>query len=177
MCGICVAIRDRGPLDPALIKCMCDRITHRGPDSAGYHVAGRVALGMRRLSIIDLNTGDQPIFNEDRSLAIVFNGEIYNFRDLRTRLLAKGHKFATASDTEVIVHLYEDLGVKAVAELSGMFAWQFTSATRTGCFWHETAWASSPCTMRKPLMACMQRAKSRVYLLSLASGARSTRSH
>jgi asparagine synthase (glutamine-hydrolysing) len=122
MCGICVAIRDRGPLDPALIKCMCDRIMHRGPDSAGYHVAGRVALGMRRLSIIDLNTGDQPIFNEDRSLAIVFNGEIYNYRDLRARLMAKGHQFATASDTEVIVHLYEDLGVKAVTELSGMFA-------------------------------------------------------
>src|SRR4051812_19425691 len=122
MCGICVAIRDQGPVDPGLIKCMCDRITHRGPDSAGYHVAGHIALGMRRLRIIDLNTGDQPIFNEDRSLAIVFNGEIYNYRTLRTKLQARGHRFATASDTEVIVHLYEDMGAKALTELSGMFA-------------------------------------------------------
>src|SRR5437762_1145797 len=122
VCGICVAMRDREPVDPALIHRMCDRITHRGPDSAGYHVAGRIGLGMRSLSIIDLNTGDQPIFNEDRSLAIVFNGEIYNYRDLRTKLLAKGHRFATASDTEVIVHLYEEMGAKALTELSGMFA-------------------------------------------------------
>jgi asparagine synthase (glutamine-hydrolysing) len=122
MCGICVVVCDREPVDPALIQRMCDRITHRGPDSAGYHVAGRIGLGMRRLSIIDLNTGDQPIFNEDRSLAIVFNGEIYNYRDLRTTLLAKGHRFTTASDTEVIVHLYEDMGAKAVTELNGMFA-------------------------------------------------------
>src|SRR4051794_29773239 len=117
MCGICVVVHDREPADPALIRAMCDRITHRGPDSEGYHVAGRTALGMRRLSIIDLDTGDQPIFNEDRSLAIVFNGEIYNYRDLRARLVAKGHRFATASDTEVIVHLYEELGAKAVNEL------------------------------------------------------------
>ena len=122
MCGICIVVRDQEPVDPALIQRMCDRITHRGPDSAGYHVAGRIGLGMRRLRIIDLNTGDQPIFNEDRSLAIVFNGEIYNYRELRTTLLAKGHRFATASDTEVIVHLYEEMGAKAVTELSGMFA-------------------------------------------------------
>jgi asparagine synthase (glutamine-hydrolysing) len=122
MCGICVAVRHREPVDPALIRSMCDRITHRGPDSAGYHLAGRIGLGMRRLSIIDLNTGDQPIFNEDRSLAIVFNGEIYNYRELRARLVAKGHRFATASDTEVIVHLYEDMGPRAVNELNGMFA-------------------------------------------------------
>lgn len=121
MCGICVAVRNREPVDLALIQRMCDRITHRGPDSAGYHVDGRVGLGMRRLRVIDLNTGDQPIFNEDRSLAIVFNGEIYNYRELRTRLLAKGHRFSTASDTEVIVHLYEEMGAKAVTELSGMF--------------------------------------------------------
>jgi asparagine synthase (glutamine-hydrolysing) len=108
MCGICVVVCDRVPVDPALIQRMCDRITHRGPDSAGYHLAGRIGLGMRRLSIIDLNTGDQPIFNEDRSLAIVFNGEIYNYRDLRTKLLAKDHRFATASDTEVIVHLHQE---------------------------------------------------------------------
>src|SRR2546430_224254 len=122
MCGICVVVRDKEPVESALIQRMCDRITHRGPDSAGYHVTGRVGLGMRRLSIIDLNTGDQPIYNEDRSLAIVFNGEIYNYRDLRTTLLAKGHRFTTASDTEVIIHLYEEMGTKAVTELSGMFS-------------------------------------------------------
>jgi asparagine synthase (glutamine-hydrolysing) len=122
MCGICVAVHDRAPVDPDVVRNMCDRITHRGPDSVGYHTAGRVGLGMRRLRIIDLNTGDQPIYNEDRSLAIVFNGEIYNYRDLRAGLLAKGHRFATASDTEVIVHLYEDMGARAVTQLSGMFA-------------------------------------------------------
>jgi asparagine synthase (glutamine-hydrolysing) len=122
MCGICVAVRDRQPVDPALICRMCDRIAHRGPDSAGYHIDGQVALGMRRLRIIDLDTGDQPIFNASRSLAIVFNGEIYNYRELRARLQAKGHRFATASDTEVIVHLYEELGAAAITELNGMFA-------------------------------------------------------
>jgi len=122
MCGICVAVHDRTPVAPDLIQRMCDRIIHRGPDSAGYHVAGRVAIGMRRLSIIDLHTGDQPIFNEDRSRAIVFNGEIYNYRALRQRLVAGGHRLVTESDTEAIVHLYEDMGTKAVEALSGMFA-------------------------------------------------------
>ena len=122
MCGICVAVCDREPVSPDLIRCMCDQIAHRGPDSAGYNVSGRVGLGMRRLRIIDLDTGDQPIFNEDRSLAIVFNGEIYNYRELRSALLACGHRFETASDTEVIVHLYEDMGAKCVSRLSGMFA-------------------------------------------------------
>jgi asparagine synthase (glutamine-hydrolysing) len=121
MCGICVVVHDRKPVDPTLVRAMCDRITHRGPDAEGYHVAGRVGLGMRRLSIIDLDTGDQPIFNEDRSLAIVFNGEIYNYRELRARLAGRGHRFATASDTEAIVHLYEERGAKAVSDLAGMF--------------------------------------------------------
>jgi asparagine synthase (glutamine-hydrolysing) len=122
MCGISIGVRNSEPIDPVLIQRMCDRIMHRGPDAAGYHIAGRVGLGMRRLRIIDLDTGDQPIFNEDRSLAIVFNGEIYNYRELRAQLLAKGHRFASASDTEVIIHLYEDLGAKALGYLNGMFA-------------------------------------------------------
>ena len=115
-------MHDRAPVEPSLVRLMCDQITHRGPDSAGYHVEGRVGLGMRRLSVIDLATGDQPIFNEDRSLAIVFNGEIYNYRDLRARLAGNGHRFATNSDTETIVHAYQDMGAKAVDELDGMFA-------------------------------------------------------
>jgi len=108
-----------------------------------------VGLRMRRLRIIDLNTGDQPIFNEDRSLAIVFNGEIYNYRELRKKLLAKGHRFASASDTEVIVHLYEDFGAEAVNHVHG----ESTSAIRTEFFSRETAWASSPCTTQKRPMA------------------------
>jgi asparagine synthase (glutamine-hydrolysing) len=122
MCGITVVVRDRDHVDAALVTRMCDRIRHRGPDSAGYHIAGRIGLGMRRLSVIDLDTGDQPIFNEDRSLAIVFNGEIYNYRQLRARLLDQGHRFETASDTEAIVHLYEALGAEAISQLDGMFA-------------------------------------------------------
>ena len=97
-------------------------IRHRGPDGDGFHVSGKVALGMRRLSIIDLAGGDQPIFNEDKTIAIVFNGEIYNFRDLRKDLEARGHRFSTHSDTEVIVHLYEDYGDACVDHLRGMFA-------------------------------------------------------
>jgi asparagine synthase (glutamine-hydrolysing) len=101
---------------------MCRTIMHRGPDDEGVHVAGRVGLGMRRLSIIDLSTGAQPIHNEDRTVWVVFNGEIYNFPELRTCLQARGHHFYTNSDTEVIVHLYEDHGSDCVRYLRGMFA-------------------------------------------------------
>ena len=121
MCGIVVGTHNSGLMDASLIHRMCDQIVHRGPDSAGYHVAGAIGLGMRRLSIIDLHTGDQPIFNEDRSLAIVFNGEIYNYRELRAGLVSRGHTFVTNSDTEVIIHLYEEMGPKALSELNGMF--------------------------------------------------------
>lgn len=122
MCGICVAVHDHEAVDPEMVRRMCGRIVHRGPDAAGYHVAGPVGLGMRRLRIIDLDSGDQPIFNESQTLAIVFNGEIYNYRELRKDLIAKGHRFATASDTEVIVHLYEEFGANALSKLHGMFA-------------------------------------------------------
>jgi asparagine synthase (glutamine-hydrolysing) len=101
---------------------MCRTIVHRGPDDEGVHVAGCVGLGMRRLSIIDLSTGAQPIHNEDRTVWVVFNGEIYNFPELRARLEARGHRFYTNSDTEVIVHLYEDHGSDCVRHLRGMFA-------------------------------------------------------
>jgi asparagine synthase (glutamine-hydrolysing) len=122
MCGICVTVDDFGAVEVGLIRAMCDRIIHRGPDSDGITVSGRVGLGMRRLSIIDLETGTQPIFNEDRSMAIVFNGEIYNYRDLRRDLLERGHRFSTASDTETILHLYEEYGEACVRWLRGMFA-------------------------------------------------------
>src|SRR5579863_4959877 len=101
---------------------MCDRIRHRGPDDEGYHVEGACALGIRRLSIIDLAGGHQPISNEDGSLWIVFNGEIYNYRQLQTELGSRGHRFRTGSDTETILHLFEEQGIGAAAELRGMFA-------------------------------------------------------
>ena len=105
----------------ALVRAMCDVIRHRGPDDEGIHVAPGVGLGMRRLSIIDLSTGHQPIHNETRDVWIVFNGEIYNYRELRRALEARGHRFATASDTETIVHAYEEWGLAAFGRLRGMF--------------------------------------------------------
>jgi len=101
---------------------MCAAIEHRGPDSRGVHVDAGVGLGIQRLRVIDLETGDQPIFNEDRSVVVVLNGEIYNFQELRVQLRARGHMFATRSDTEVIVHLYEEQGRECVRSLHGMFA-------------------------------------------------------
>src|ERR1700691_1749162 len=101
---------------------MADAIHHRGPDDEGYYTSGPVGLGFRRLSIIDLSLGHQPISNEDGTVWIVFNGEIYNYRELRTFLVSKGHVFKTQSDTEVIVHLYEELGPRCVEKLRGMFA-------------------------------------------------------
>ena len=101
---------------------MCDVIRHRGPDDDGFYVEGGCAIGMRRLSIIDLSTGHQPISNEDGSVWIVFNGEIYQYKELREWLLSRGHKFKTQSDTECILHLYEESGVEGINRLRGMFA-------------------------------------------------------
>jgi asparagine synthase (glutamine-hydrolysing) len=112
----------------ARVRAMCDAIVHRGPDSDGYHVADGVALGMRRLSIIDVSGGRQPISNEDGSITVVFNGEIYNHQRLRRELEARGHRFATHSDTEVLVHLYEDLGPEMATRLHGMFAFAIWGA-------------------------------------------------
>jgi len=108
--------------DGTVLEKMMDRIVHRGPDSAGKYVDEDVALGFRRLSIIDLAEGDQPMFNEDGSLVLVFNGEIYNFKDLREELLAAGHTFKNRSDSEVLLHGYEEWGVELVKRLRGMFA-------------------------------------------------------
>src|SRR6476469_4973533 len=104
MCGICAIVDAPEGVAEELVRAMSRRIVHRGPDSEGFTVGGGVALGMRRLRIIDLEGGEQPIFNEDGTMAIVFNGEIYNYRELRRDLLDRGHRFATASDTEVILH-------------------------------------------------------------------------
>src|ERR1700688_374793 len=122
MCGIAGTVQRRKPAELSMVKAMCDEIRHRGPDDEGYHVDNGCILGMRRLSIIDLATGHQPMSNEDGSVWVVFNGEIYNYQELRGWLLTQGHKFKTQSDTEVIVHLYEELGEGCVERLRGMFA-------------------------------------------------------
>jgi asparagine synthase (glutamine-hydrolysing) len=122
MCGICGIVNfESDPVDRGTIERMTGALAHRGPDDAGYFVEGRVGLGHRRLSIIDLSGGKQPIFNEDRSAAIVFNGEIYNYRDLAAVLASAGHTFKTRSDTETILHAYEEYGDGCVDHLRGMF--------------------------------------------------------
>ena len=108
--------------ETALLRRMCGAIRHRGPDDEGLHVEPGVGLGMRRLAIIDLATGHQPIHNEDATVWVVFNGEIYNYRALRHELTGLGHRFTTVSDTETIVHAYEEWGESAFARLRGMFA-------------------------------------------------------
>ncbi len=124
MCGIAGIVRTQPGsfVESVSIHTMCDTIFHRGPDDEGIYTKGNVGLGMRRLSIIDLEGGRQPVHNEDRTVWIVFNGEIFNFPGLRKDLERQGHKFYTNSDTEVIVHLYEDLGSDCVHKLRGMFA-------------------------------------------------------
>lgn len=123
MCGICGKLNfDPEAAVPApLLKAMADTIYHRGPDDEGYYASGSVGFGFRRLSIIDLSTGHQPISNEDGTIWIVFNGEIYNYRELRQLLISKGHRFQTQTDTEVIVHLYEEFGEDCAGKLRGMF--------------------------------------------------------
>jgi asparagine synthase (glutamine-hydrolysing) len=124
MCGICGKLnfnRDAA-VSPALVSAMADAIRHRGPDDEGLYVSGNIGLGFRRLSIIDLAGGHQPLSNEDGTVWIVFNGEIYNYRELRAELLSRGHAFKTQSDTEAIVHLYEEFGEACVEKLRGMFA-------------------------------------------------------
>jgi asparagine synthase (glutamine-hydrolysing) len=124
MCGICgIASPDRGaPPEPELVARMSRRLVHRGPDSDGLFDGGRAILAARRLSIIDLEEGRQPIASEDGGVVVVQNGEIYNYRELRRELEGRGHRFATASDTEVLVHLYEEHGDDFVTRLRGMFA-------------------------------------------------------
>ena len=123
MCGIAGILRlDRTTAAPAeVLERMLQSIFHRGPDEDGRLIDGELALGMRRLSIIDLADGQQPIFDESGRYAVVFNGEIYNYRELRQELIGRGHTLKTRSDTEVIVHLYEEQGPACLEQLRGMF--------------------------------------------------------
>lgn len=122
MCGICGFLSFDHRIDEATLERMNASIHRRGPDDAGSHYDGRAGLAMRRLAIIDIEGGQQPIFNEGRTACVVFNGEIYNYQELRQTLLAKGHRLTTHSDTEVIVHLYDEFGAALVEHLQGMFA-------------------------------------------------------
>jgi asparagine synthase (glutamine-hydrolysing) len=132
MCGIVgiVDCREARPIDDGALRAMNDVQRHRGPDDEGYHLEPGVGLGHRRLSIIDLSTGRQPLYNEDRSVVVVFNGEIYNFLDLRRELENAGHRFATRTDTEVIVHAWEQWGRDCVRRFRGMFAFALWDRNR-----------------------------------------------
>ena len=123
MCGIAgvVSATRENNISESLVRHMCNQIVYRGPDDEGIYVADGAGLGMRRLSIIDLSGGHQPVFNEDHTAWVVFNGEIYNFPELRPELERRGHRFYTRTDTEVIIHLYEEMGVDCVKKLRGMF--------------------------------------------------------
>src|SRR5262245_40839643 len=133
MCGVCgIAAPERlgTTVDEASVVRMRDTLRHRGPDDAGLVLGGRVALGHRRRSIVDLAGGHQPIANEDGTVWLVFNGEIYNHADLRAGLVERGHVYRTASDSETIVHLYEERGADVVDELRGMFAFAIWDTRR-----------------------------------------------
>jgi asparagine synthase (glutamine-hydrolysing) len=131
MCGITGFY---GFEDEALLKKMTSLLEHRGPDDEGFYTDKNIALGQRRLSIIDLSTGKQPIFNEDESIVVVYNGEIYNFQEIKSELEKKGHKFSTATDTEVIVHAYEEYGTNSFEMFNGMFAFAMWDSNKKKLF-------------------------------------------
>ena len=153
MCGIAGYFLRDGRAELSVAKAMCDSIIHRGPDDEGFHVDGPAAIGMRRLSIIDLSTGHQPISNEDGTVWVVFNGEIYDYQALRTSLISKGHRFHTHSDTETLVHLYEQEGIEGLHRLRGMFAF---------CIWDANA--------RKMLLVRDRFGKKPLYYAQLPQG-------
>ena len=127
MCGI-AGLASAGRPDAGLVRRMCDTLVHRGPDGSGFHDDDHAALGMRRLAIIDVAGSQQPVYNEDRTVAAVFNGELYNFPELREDLRRRGHRFVTNGDSECLVHLYEDYGDDLVHHLRGMFAFAIWDA-------------------------------------------------
>ncbi|MEP7148904.1 MAG: asparagine synthase (glutamine-hydrolyzing) [Acidobacteriota bacterium] len=164
MCGIAGWIKlnsnDTSPNSKVVLHSMCETIVHRGPDSEGLWIDDQAALGMRRLSIIDLKTGDQPVFNCDRSVIVMMNGELYNYREVRADLEKRGHEFTTQSDTEILPHLYEEYGEALVDHVNGMFAFSLWDTRKKkliiardrfgekplyyGVFDRKLIWASEP---------------------------------
>ena len=136
MCGIAGIFdyRGRAEIDRTLLRRMTDILGHRGPDGDGYHIEPGIGLGHRRLAIVDLATGDQPLFNEDGTICVVYNGEIYNFQPLMAELAALGHIFRTRCDTEVIVHAWEEWGAACLDRFNGMFAFALWDAAREVLF-------------------------------------------
>lgn len=153
MCGIAGFLLRDGQAQVSDVRAMCDLIRHRGPDDEGFYADGGCGIGMRRLSIIDLSTGHQPISNEDGTVWVVFNGEIYNYQELRQDLIRSGHHFTTNSDTETLVHLYEEEGTDGLQLLRGMFAF---------CIWDSR--------QRKILLARDRFGKKPLYYAQTPSG-------
>ena len=160
MCGIAgLFFSDpTAPVDRAVLRAMGESIAHRGPDAEGFWAGSGVGLAHRRLSIIDLAGGDQPLGNEDGSVQVVFNGEIYNFQELRAGLEARGHRFRTRSDTEVLVHLYEEEGEELVRRLRGMFAFALWDRRRKALLLARDRLGISPSTTTAtPRSSCSAR--------------------
>src|SRR6202035_3404037 len=136
MCGICGILEFNGKssVDRGVLEEMNRRIIHRGPDDAGFYLSRNVGLAMRRLSIIDVQSGHQPVTNEDNSVSLVFNGEIYNHQELRKQLEGLGHRYRSHSDTESIIHLYEEYGPDCVTRLRGMFAFAIWDSRKRTLF-------------------------------------------
>ena len=143
MCGIAGYISDKKPTKK-ILKEMTDRIAHRGPDGEGHYFDDNAALGHRRLAILDLETGDQPIFNEDKNIVVVFNGEIYNYKELREELKKKKHKFTTKTDTEVLAHGYEEWGHKLTKKLRGMLAFAIWDKNNKELYMARDGWVIKP---------------------------------
>ena len=143
MCGIAGYVSEN-KIEPAVLKAMTERIAHRGPDGEGFFVDDTCGLGHRRLAIIDLKTGDQPIYNEDKTIVVVFNGEIYNFQTLRQELEEKGHRFQTQTDTEVLVHGYEEWGGALTEKLRGMYAFAIWDTVKESLFLARDKWGIKP---------------------------------
>jgi asparagine synthase (glutamine-hydrolysing) len=143
MCGITGFVNDTKDKD-LIIRKMADRIKHRGPDGEGYYIDDHIALAHRRLSIIDLSTGGQPMFNEDKSVVIVYNGEVYNFLELKEELIKAGHTFKNKSDTEVLIHGYEEWGTELPKHLRGMFAFAIWDIKKTVLFMARDNWGIKP---------------------------------
>jgi asparagine synthase (glutamine-hydrolysing) len=146
MCGIAGVALPRGrDVEPALLRRMTDMESHRGPDGEGFFIDRNVGLGHRRLSIIDLECGAQPMFNEDGSVVVVFNGEIYNYRELTAELVSAGHAFRTHSDTETLVHLYEQHGIEMLSRLRGMFVFVLYDRRRDTLYLVRDRFGIKPC--------------------------------